>query len=320
MKCSKCKKEKEEFCFQGKNKTFKSCFECREQSRKWRAINKERVSDYNKLTNQKKNKDKKNRKVYAKKKSDADKDEWLEFSSQAEASRELKLQTANISKVINGKLTQTGGYIFKIKEIEQEKKPIKSWEEIKEEKKYSDLVKGQPSKKRIFHESINGILGKKCCKCKEWRPLKEYNFSESHWDKLRVTCKHCLVKYRKENRIKISKEYVKYEKKRKAIDPEFKLLKTLRSRLSSAIKNQNGKKSNNTLKLVGCSIPFLKGYLEAKFKDGMTWENHGKWHIDHIKPCCSFNLLLEEEQKKCFNYKNLQPLWEKENLSKSGKY
>ena len=61
MKCSKCKKEKEESCFQVKTKTFKSCFDCREQSRKWREKNKKRVSDYNKLTLQKKNKDKKNK-------------------------------------------------------------------------------------------------------------------------------------------------------------------------------------------------------------------------------------------------------------------
>lgn len=51
----------------------------------------------------------------------------------------------------------------------------------------------------------------------------------------------------------------------------------------------------------------------------MTWKNHGQWYIDHIVPCVSFNLLLEEEQKKCFHYTNPQPLWAKENLSKSGK-
>ena len=52
----------------------------------------------------------------------------------------------------------------------------------------------------------------------------------------------------------------------------------------------------------------------------MTWENHGEWHIDHIKPCASFNLLNEDEQKKCFHYTNLQPLWASENLSKGCKY
>ena len=66
--------------------------------------------------------------------------------------------------------------------------------------------------------------------------------------------------------------------------------------------------ANRTFKLVGCKLAFLKGDLEAKFTEGMTWENHGEWHIDHIKPCCSFDLTKEEEQIKCFHYSNLQPL------------
>jgi hypothetical protein len=58
---------------------------------------------------------------------------------------------------------------------------------------------------------------------------------------------------------------------------------------------------------------------EKKFKPKMSWNNYGKWHIDHIKPCCSFNLSKSEEQRKCFHYSNLQPLWAKENLSKGKK-
>ena len=52
----------------------------------------------------------------------------------------------------------------------------------------------------------------------------------------------------------------------------------------------------------------------------MSWGNYGKWHVDHIRPCASFNLVNEEEQKKCFHYTNLQPLWAKDNLSKGSKY
>jgi len=150
--------------------------------------------------------------------------------------------------------------------------------------------------------------------------LTEYNYSKSHWDNLRVDCKKCLVKWRKENRTKISEKYTEYEKTRKLTDAEFKLIKTLRSRLSNAIKRQNSNKNNTTIELLGCSVSFLKGFLEAKFKEGMTWENHGEWHIDHIKPCASFNLLDEDEQKKCFHYSNLQPLWSFENLIKGCKY
>jgi hypothetical protein len=73
------------------------------------------------------------------------------------------------------------------------------------------------------------------------------------------------------------------------------------------------------MELTGCSINFLKKYIEHQFEDGMTWENHGIWHIDHIYPISKFNLLEEDQQRKCFHYKNLQPLWKPENLEKGSK-
>ena len=73
------------------------------------------------------------------------------------------------------------------------------------------------------------------------------------------------------------------------------------------------------MKLVGCTPNFLKGYLEAKFTDGMSWDNYGDWHVDHIKPCSSFDLTKDEEQRECFHYKNLQPLWGPDNLAKGSK-
>jgi len=76
------------------------------------------------------------------------------------------------------------------------------------------------------------------------------------------------------------------------------------------------------MKLVGCSIDQLKQHIEKQFKKGMSWDNWGiyGWHIDHIKPCASFDLTKESEQKKCFHYTNLQPLWAKENLKKYNHY
>ena len=85
-------------------------------------------------------------------------------------------------------------------------------------------------------------------------------------------------------------------------------------------KEQILEKGFSTMELTGCELPFLKGYIEGKFVEGMTWENHGSWHLDYVRPCCSFDLTQEEEQKKCFHYTNLQPLFAKENLSKGGKY
>lgn len=74
------------------------------------------------------------------------------------------------------------------------------------------------------------------------------------------------------------------------------------------------------MELVGCSLEFLKSHLEKQFDDKMTWDNYGNfWHIDHVRPIASFDLSLEEEQKKCFNWRNLQPLEGKENIRKGAK-
>lgn len=114
-------------------------------------------------------------------------------------------------------------------------------------------------------------------------------------------------------------------KERLKTDLDYKAKQNLRSRLSNALIAQNVKsKSCRTLDLLGCDIVYFKRYLESKFDEYMAWENYGsgkcKWHIDHIKPCDSFDLTKCEEQRKCFHYTNLQPLWQTENLSKSKKY
>lgn len=71
------------------------------------------------------------------------------------------------------------------------------------------------------------------------------------------------------------------------------------------------------IKDLGCSILELKIWIESKFEPGMTWENHGMWHLDHIRPLSKFNLMDREEFLKACNYTNLQPLWAKDNIRKS---
>lgn len=315
LKCPKCKMTYEITYFMKNGKQLKTCSICREKTKQWKNENKARISDYNKLKNIKKNSEKEFRTILLRKKSSDD--EYQKFFSLKECYDKLGLCKPNLSKMLKGELKSTGGYEGKYGEMETiEIENIKSWEIIKEEKNYNKKI---ISSKRVLHEEIEGIKGKKCCNCKEWKPLLNYNYAKNHWDKLRNDCKECLTKYRKENRKQISKHYCEYEKKRKQIDPEFKLSKTLRSRLGNAIKRKNAIKLESTFELTGCSINFLKGFLEAKFLEGMSWENHGEWHIDHIKPCCQFNLHNIEEQRKCFHYSNLQPLWKFDNLVKGGK-
>ena len=75
------------------------------------------------------------------------------------------------------------------------------------------------------------------------------------------------------------------------------------------------------MQLTGCTIKELMIHIEKQFEPGMTWDNHGlyTWHIDHKHACARFDLTDPEQQKKCFHYTNLQPLWAKDNLSKGSK-
>jgi len=76
------------------------------------------------------------------------------------------------------------------------------------------------------------------------------------------------------------------------------------------------------MELIGCSIAFLKEHLVARFQPGMSWENYGKggWDVDHARPCASFNLTDPAQQRECFHYSNLQPMWHMPNIKKSDKW
>jgi hypothetical protein len=130
--------------------------------------------------------------------------------------------------------------------------------------------------------------------------------------------KKYIIKYRIINKFKIRKQIQEYTKKRIKIDKKFHLLINLRARLYHAIGCNY--KSLSTMLLIGCEIDYLMYYLQSKFTKGMSWDNYGDWHIDHIKPCASFDLSKSEEQRLCFHYTNLQPLWAKDNLRKRAKY
>lgn len=99
-----------------------------------------------------------------------------------------------------------------------------------------------------------------------------------------------------------------------------KIAGSIRGRIYSTLKKRSFKKSKKSEKYIGCSFEFLIGYLEAQFKDGMTWENHGitntSWQIDHIKPVSTFNLTDPKQIEERFHYTNLRPIWATENWSR----
>jgi hypothetical protein len=145
-------------------------------------------------------------------------------------------------------------------------------------------------------------------KNKEKVKAKQAQYRIEHRDEILARQKA----YQRANRALINKTI----KNRLKIDVNFKLREMIRCRIKTAL--ARGSKSSTSEILTGCKIDFLRNYIESMFTDGMSWENHGisGWHIDHIIPCASFDLTDIEQQKKCFHYTNLQPLWAAENLRK----
>jgi hypothetical protein len=99
-------------------------------------------------------------------------------------------------------------------------------------------------------------------------------------------------------------------------NPLLKIKRNLRRRISHVLGGNY--KTNRTFDLIGCSPAQFKAHIESQFTQGMTWDNYGAtgWHIDHIKPCFTFDLSNPDQQKECFHYTNQRPLWAIDNLSR----
>lgn len=119
-----------------------------------------------------------------------------------------------------------------------------------------------------------------------------------------------------ERRIKENKKRVAYMKEKYRNDPAFYALVCCRRRVSNLIKSKGIIAPYRTLELVGCSAEELMHHIESQFRQGMSWNNKGKWHIDHIRPCASFDLTDPAQQKECFHWSNLRPIWARRNWKK----
>lgn len=181
---------------------------------------------------------------------------------------------------------------------------------------------------RDFYKNKSGRFGVEAiCKiCRNKQTLKRRKVNpESHriaskkWrkanpDKVRVMArKWCLANPEK---IKTSAK-IAFRKRKK--DPKFRLNRNIRTVIGVSL--QGNKNGNHWEDLVGYTLCDLKKHLEKQFTDGMTWENYGKWHIDHKIPVSVFNFTKPEhiDFKKCWTLDNLQPLWAKDNLKKYNK-
>jgi predicted DNA-binding protein YlxM (UPF0122 family) len=138
-------------------------------------------------------------------------------------------------------------------------------------------------------------------------------------EKSKANKRKAIYSWQKRNPAKKNAYYRKYVNKRIRQDEDFAMRKKLGRRIRDALAKYGGEKADRTMDLIGCSVKELRTHLESQFEHGMNWENWtvNGWHIDHIRPCASFDLTDPEQQRQCFHYSNLQPLWAEDNIKKS---
>jgi len=177
---------------------------------------------------------------------------------------------------------------------------------------------------------------KRCKKCGIEKSLDEYhNIRRGNSSKKKAICKCCVnaynrkrdranrvsetirkQKWREKNRKLNRKTQNEYMKRLWREDPVFKLVESARVRLRETCKKKGVIRTKSASDLFGCTGNELREHIESLFKEGMCWDNHGEWHLDHIRPISSFENPMDPE---CWSYKNIQPLWAAENLKKGNR-
>jgi hypothetical protein len=173
-----------------------------------------------------------------------------------------------------------------------------------------------------------------CIKCARRLPLDMFPKDTSNRLGFHYSCKDCYNEYRREKshteeyraknkeksaRFRATKEGREYMRAygQKRLDENEQARMNLR--LHNSLRKMIHRPTYNgcMVELVGCSRKKFIDFMESQFEEGMSWDNYGKiWHVDHIVPCSYFDLTDKDDQRVCFNWRNSQPLFSKENFSK----
>jgi len=194
------------------------------------------------------------------------------------------------------------------------------------DKKLFRFIMGfKQSKHSIFSSKRRALFGLKNLNFYNffilWHPnsflRKKYKWIDklvnNHQTKKRLKWKN---KYQKTDEFRLQ---IRNWQKKQPKDSNFKIANALRASIVGALKRQGVRKHRRTEELLGTNKVTARKHIESLFKPGMTWKNHGQWHIDHKIPCASFDLKCPVQQLACCYYKNLQPLWAVDNMKKGAK-
>ena len=168
------------------------------------------------------------------------------------------------------------------------------------------------------------FIGGKKITDKRYREKNKENLSKKHkkwYDENKEKWNEYIKEYREKNADKIREVKRTYERTRKANDPLYKLISNFRTAIYQVLKENNIEKNGHYFEVLKYTPEELIKHLESQFKDDMTWDNYGEWHVDHIKAISLHDIkeIGDEEFMKCWSLENLQPMWGEENIRKSNK-
>lgn len=193
--------------------------------------------------------------------------------------------------------------------LKKNRKYNKSKKAKEQKKEYSKTTRAKKIRKKWIEKNRDKVRAKNRKSYHKNRE-KNLNYSREYYKKI----KSDPIKY---NKFRARINF--YNQQKRKNNPHYRIKQNLSRRLRTILNEIKNPKNTKILDILGCTLAELKIHLKKQFKKGMTWKNYGKWHVDHKIPCYKFDLRKLSDQKICFNYNNLQPLWAKENLIKSNK-
>ncbi|UQV43434.1 hypothetical protein KIV45_15820 [Janthinobacterium lividum] len=171
----------------------------------------------------------------------------------------------------------------------------------------ANLEKGRLSAARYHAENRSEVLAKMSTR------------NRKYYEKNKERIKMETAAYQAANSEARNAYKSKWMTARAKVDPEFAMLLVMRKHVSRMMDRIKAKRlqSARTTEIVGYTPAEFVAHIEPMFESGMTWQNHGEWHIDHIRPLASFDLTDPEQQRMANSLHNLQPMWARPNLQKS---
>lgn len=173
-------------------------------------------------------------------------------------------------------------------------------------------------------ERVRANERRTAAKHRESKLRSAQKWRERNPERLKVYSQAHRLRYRTDSEFRAQRQaiYNRHAQQQRDKKTNRAISLNLRNRIHCALSRAGAYKRCSLLELAGCTVDQLRDHLQSQFAEGMNWENHGRngWHIDHIRPCASFDLTDPGQQRACFHHSNLQPLWAADNIRKGARW